>query len=89
MSSQINNAELQDLLWCSFRYALGRSSYITSVIATLLKNHSKDLNDYVKEAISKEILEAINSDKAGMQMDVNVWKDVVFTFDEERDNAIS
>lgn len=63
----------------AFRYALGRSSYITSVIADELL--TANLLDQDKKLIIKEINEA--EGKLGMDMDEKVWLEVRDTFEAE------
>jgi hypothetical protein len=84
MNIAVNKHELQDMIWCSFRYALGRKTYITAVIADLIKKYSKYLNSYEKAAYAKEILQAIKDNNAGMETDVAVWRSVLDLFKEEK-----
>lgn len=52
----------RELIWlCAFRYALGRRTYIVSVVCNWLKSHA--LSNWAKEIIIKEIEEAEEESK--------------------------
>ena len=48
-------SDLELIYLCAFRYALGRKTYIVSVVADWLKNHSDELSNTAKNLIIKEI----------------------------------
>lgn len=73
MSVRVNQSEMNDLLLCSFRYALGRRSCITQTIADLIIKFEGVLTDYSKEIIFREITKAFDENKGGMQCDVEEW----------------
>ncbi len=65
--------DLETLLFCSFRYALGRSTYIVQDVVNLLSDYSDCLFEQTKIKMKAEIYKAINEGNAGMQMDVDLW----------------
>ena len=76
----LSNNELSTILICAFRYALGRKSYITGTIADMLLKHWDELKFNDKITMRKEILHAIDTGKAGMDMDVAEWNRVLEKF---------
>lgn len=70
----MNNMELNDLMVCAFRYALGRRSYITHTIAELLIKHKDKLFAQSKETVLKDIQVAFDTNNYGMEMDRAVWE---------------
>lgn len=72
----IENCELETLLVCSFRYALGRRSYIVSDVAYLILVYKDVLHQNTKELITDEIRLAISSGEAGMDCDIVEWLNV-------------
>jgi len=70
----MNNMELNDLMVCAFRYALGRRSYITYTISDLLVRHKDKLFVQSKESILKDIQRAFDTNNYGMEMDKEVWQ---------------
>ncbi len=60
-------------LIASFRYALGRKTYIVAeVVENILKNWDM-LSSKAKNKIQEEIKEAIKDDNAGSQIDIEQW----------------
>jgi hypothetical protein len=70
----MNNMELNDLMVCAFRYALGRSSYIAYTISDLLVRHKDKLFAQSKESILRDIKRAFDTNNYGMEMDRAVWE---------------
>jgi hypothetical protein len=70
----MNNMELNDLLVCAFRYALGRRSYITYTISDLLVRHKDKLFAQSKKSILRDIKRAFDTNNYGMEMDKEVWQ---------------
>ena len=61
-------------LVASFRYALGRKTYIVSeVVENILKNWAS-LSVKFKTTIKEEIQEAIENDNSGSDIDMQQWK---------------
>lgn len=76
MKIEVNTGELNTLILCAFRYALGRKSYIVSDIASLISDYSEHIEPHIKERICKEIKEAIENNNYGMDMDKQIWSDL-------------
>lgn len=66
--------ELNTLLICSFRYALGRMTYIVSDIVDIIIHHKKDLQPNAKELMIREIKWALDHNQAGMRCDREEWE---------------
>ncbi len=73
----MNKHDTNTALFCAFRYALGRSTYITGEIANLLIKYKDTIEHLNKEQIKREIRCAIEYDEAGMDMDVEQWECVL------------
>lgn len=65
------------ILIAAFRYALGRHSYIPSVVAGVLEQCWADLTEHDQRLIKREIAEAIERGHAGMDCDVATWRRVL------------
>jgi len=70
-------ADLADLLLCSFRYALGRRTYITSAMSEYLRTYWHCLPRYWQELVQREIREAIEGGCAGDACDEQSWRTVL------------
>lgn len=79
----IQMEDTADVLICSFRYALGRKSYITEVIARVIAKYAEFLSDFELGLIIKEIYQADKEDNIGMDMDRKVWMDLAITLTAE------
>ncbi len=64
-------------LFLSFRYALGRRTYVVEDVKELLIKYRHSLHENTKRQIKAEIEQAIENDSAGMQMDIDCWNRVV------------
>lgn len=58
---------------CAFRYALGRMTYVVDAVASEIENQIEYISTKSLVLIRKEITDALNENKAGMQMDVERW----------------
>ncbi len=76
----ISELELEMFLLCSFRYALGRRTYVVSDVADSLIKHGSVLGPFLREKMIEDILEAVQTDQAGMDMDKEVWTAVLNHF---------
>ena len=65
------------VLIAAFRYALGRMSYMPSVVAWVIRGCWNDLPEHDRKLIKREIAEAIDRGHAGMACDVNTWRGVL------------
>jgi hypothetical protein len=71
------------IIICAFRYALGRRTYVVSVIANrLIQLYPKYPLDQQRRT-AKEIKEAIEKGNAGHEMAVEQWKKVMCLFTPE------
>jgi len=77
MTCQIEFHELQTFLMCSFRYALGRKTYIVKDVCELLTKYMGNIERYHQRKIIVEICEAIERNEAGMECDRQEWLKVV------------
>lgn len=70
--------ELNELLFCAFRYALGRKTYITSTVCELIIKYKFEISHNELKLMIREIEHALHSDNAGQQCDIDSWKKVSF-----------
>ncbi len=73
--------EIDTLIFCSFRYALGRSTYIVSEVVNLIIKYQNALAVNTIQLMQKEILAAFHDDAIGMECDEESWKRVLETFE--------
>ena len=71
---EIEQRDLRDIFIYAFRYTLGRSTYSVSTMATLIKNNSKNFSDADIKLYMREINEALQENRCGMDMDCSTWK---------------
>ena len=67
----------RDILFYSFRYTLGRSTYAPHTVIKALKKVWLDLPASDRALYQREIREAIENGRAGMDVDVRAWKTVL------------
>ncbi|HPE06222.1 MAG TPA: hypothetical protein PLW50_00720 [Smithellaceae bacterium] len=65
------------LLFCAFRYALGRSTYVVGTLVDIIGSNWDQMSPLHREMYKREIREAIDRGRAGMEMDVNAWKRIL------------
>ena len=85
------NIETDDdrlILIAAFRYALGRHSYIPSVVAGVLEQCWDDLTGRDQRLIKREIADAIERGHAGMSCDVATWRRVLALGDKNAEDAV-
>lgn len=70
----MNNKELETLMVCAFRYALGRKTGIVSDICEIIMKNIHELSVFSMTLIQREIADAIHGDQAGMQVDIQDWR---------------
>lgn len=73
----IQNNDDRLILICAFRYALGRVSYMPSVVAGEIKRQWNCLSNHDRQMFQDEIREAIHHGCAGMDSDVAVWMTIL------------
>lgn len=64
-------------LVCAFRYALGRRTYVTDSVANVIIKVWDELPRETQLLIRKEIINAINNNDAGMDIDVKCWEKIL------------
>lgn len=84
---EVDPHELNTLLLCAFRYALGRKSYIVSDIASLICVYRKHLSPHTRERIIKEIFYAFESGDYGMEMDKTIWQELSWHLEKLEDKC--
>ena len=67
----------RDILIYSFRYTLGRASYSVSTMVETILAEWGNLSDHDKQLFKREINQAIESNMAGMDMDITEWKKIL------------
>ena len=77
-----DRVDFEDVMFCAFRYALGRKTYIVSTVAEILIKHGHELRSMTRGKIIKEILIAIDEDNIGMDCDKEIWISVWKKFAE-------
>lgn len=73
----IDLTTLNVLTVCSFRYALGRRTYIVNDIASFIINNIKQMQNRTLRLVVREILEAIDHDRLGDDCDKRDWQNVL------------
>ncbi len=81
---KIKYVELETFLFCSLRYALPRSTYITSDIAIIVEKYFHFLDNANQRKIIYEIKEGL-AGKLGMEIDQTIWKDLLLGLLKHRD----
>jgi hypothetical protein len=71
------------LLFCAFRYALGRRSYIVEAITDILIKRRKRISKIDKEKYVQEIKEAEKRDLLGSEHNKADWMRVKFLFESD------
>lgn len=61
--------DLKDILICALRYALGRKTYITSLVADYIMEHKELIDDRVKQVMLKDLEWYFHLWEAGKQID--------------------
>jgi hypothetical protein len=74
---KIDQEAFDTIMFCAFRYALGRKSYITNTISYYIIGYWKDLNRRTRIQIQEEIRTAIWLKQAGFDCDVKEWEKIL------------
>lgn len=61
------------LILCAFRYALGRSSYVTEEISDIIRDNLTVISIHILKIIVKEIDEATRKKEIAMRCDREIW----------------
>ena len=67
----------ENMIMWAFRYALGRRTGAVTDVCDFLKANWKDLQNFTKLQIQKEIDQAIKMDVAGDSCDIESWKEIL------------
>jgi|WetSurMetagenome_2_1015567.scaffolds.fasta_scaffold228373_3 hypothetical protein len=65
------------LLFCAFRYALGRRSYVPSVVEQIIIDNWENMPLDTRKKYKQEIREAIEKSCAGDKYDILGWKRIL------------
>ncbi|HHA18134.1 MAG TPA: hypothetical protein ENK70_00300 [Methylophaga sp.] len=65
------------ILFCAFRYALGRQTYVVSDAVTAITECWDTIPPSEQLSYHREINEAIHTKRAGMDMDILEWKRIL------------
>ena len=71
------NVNKRILLFCAFKYSLGRMTYVVGAVVDEIKDAWNDLPKGQKENYHKEIKEAMAKGQAGRDMDVKKWQEIL------------
>ncbi len=75
------------LLFCAFRYALGRQTYVVGTIADIIKANWDHMPQSRRNLFRKEIEEAIEQECAGsINVDVPEWLSILHMIDGDVKN---
>ncbi len=69
----VNDREIETLMVCAFRYAIGRKTYIVNTIADILIEHKDKLGDGARLGIVRDIHRDIAIENVGMECDKREW----------------
>ena len=69
----LSEPELETLLVCSFRYALGRRTYIVSDVCGIINRNLGLLQQHTKQQMVRDISDAIRRGRAGDVCDEQQW----------------
>lgn len=79
-----NDCNQDILLFCAFRYALGRQTYVVGTIADIIKANWDHMPQSRRDMFRKEIEEAIEKGYAGsVNIDVPEWLSILHMVDGE------
>lgn len=79
-----NDCNQDILLFCAFRYALGRQTYVVGSIADIIKANWDHMPQSRRDMFRKEIEEAIEKGYAGsVNIDVPEWLSILHLVDGE------
>lgn len=73
----ISEIDQREFLIYGFRYALGRSSYAVYTVSQAIKKAWPKLTQADRELIQREIREAIESGRYGMECDRESWEQIL------------
>lgn len=62
-----------DVLFCAFRYALGRRTYVVGKICEAIRLNASSIQSNLRSQMIREISEAVDTKQAGDDIDVQRW----------------
>jgi len=65
------------LLFCAFRYALGRRSYVVGTIVDIIIANWEHMPTSRREMFQRDIREAIETDRCGSKYDIERWERIL------------
>jgi len=65
--------DMQIVITCAFRYALGRSTYVVDSVATTIEAMVTELDTNQLTLTESEIVQAVKNKTIGMDMDKERW----------------
>jgi len=83
-SPLLQEKDEEEVLFCAFRYGLGRMTYITGFLADVIVEAWPRLSERMKNQILEEIHKGISEDRLGMDMDKRQWLRIVERASGER-----
>jgi hypothetical protein len=69
--------DLEVLIMGTFRYSLGRKSYVVGETIDLIMKYRHCIPSVTKDLIKRDILRALETDRAGMDMDREDWTELL------------
>lgn len=82
-SINVNYVDLNDLIVCAFRYALGRRTYITHTISDIASKYVKSISYNHLTVMIRDINRAFETNDYGMDMDKKEWEKLLAILNEE------
>lgn len=78
LTLDFNDVDHTIMLFCAFRYALGRQTYVVGSVAGILKENWEHMHPIERAKYKKEIREAIAGKRAGsLLIDVPEWNAIL------------
>lgn len=81
MMYYISQKDLQELLICSQRYAIGRMTSAPETVSDIIKCYFLQgaLDEFTVRLLTVDIEKSLEEGRAGMECDIKVWKDLAET----------
>jgi hypothetical protein len=70
----MNRLNLNTLMMCALRYAIGRKTYITEDVSDIIIANRQELTVSSREVMIRDIHHAIETNNYGHQMDKEAWE---------------
>jgi hypothetical protein len=69
----LSNLDWDIILFCAFRYALGRRTYVVGTVINAIISEWDHMPDVTRQKFISEIKDAISKDQAGDKWDAEDW----------------